>query len=164
MVFWSAKHWIVDLGRQRSIRHWPSTQIFSFNSGPLWFSKGNESLEPDGGCWTCTSSTISGSGPEMDSHGQEKFTQSGQWEFSSKPRGQLAGHLEDPNTFSPSRCGRWFVKDDPDVKFATMAVYLARSVDHCAFLNNNSFLLGPWPTGPHYKYCLYNVDCLKTWT
>jgi hypothetical protein len=31
-----------------------------------------------------------------------------------------------------------------------------------ALFNNNSFLSSPWLGGLPYKYCLYNVDCLKT--
>ncbi len=64
-------------------------------------------------------------------------------EFSFTPRGQLVGRLADPNTFYPSTCERQFVKDDLDVKFATMVVSLARSFDPCALFNNNSFLLNP---------------------
>ncbi len=80
------------------------------------------------------------------------------------PGGQSEGRLANPNTSSPSRCGRWSVKDDPIVKFAIVATSLARSLDPCALLNNNSFLSSPWPTRPPYKYCLYNVNYLKAQT
>ncbi len=83
-------------------------------------------------------------------------------ESSSTLGGQLVGHLVDPNTSYPSTCERQFVKDDPNVKFATMVASLARSFDPCALFNNNSFLSNPLSVGLACKYCLYNIDCLKT--
>jgi hypothetical protein len=40
------------------------------------------------------------------------------------------------------------VKDDPVVKFATVAASLERSFDPYVVFNNNSFLSDPCPIGP----------------
>jgi hypothetical protein len=79
----------------------------------------------------------------MDTHGRKKFTWSRQLEYLSTPRGQLASHLVDPNTSYPLICGRQFVKDDPNVKFAIVATSLVGSFDPCDLLNNNSFVSDP---------------------
>ncbi len=60
VVFWNAKHWIAKLGGQCFMHHWPSTQIFSFNSRPLQDTKGRKALELEASCYMLTSSTILG--------------------------------------------------------------------------------------------------------
>jgi hypothetical protein len=74
VVFCNIEHWIAKLNGQCSIQHWPSTQIFSFNSRPPWDTKGSNLLEPEGGCCMCTSSKILGLAARTNIHGQKKFT------------------------------------------------------------------------------------------
>jgi hypothetical protein len=63
----------------------------------------------------CISPTILGLTIGMVTHGRKKFTWLRRWESLLVPRGQSAGCLEDPKTSSPSRCGVWLMKDNPDV-------------------------------------------------
>ncbi len=141
---------------QYAISHQQNTFL---HSRPRQDSKGNESLEPDGGCWMCI--PPQNRVKELE---QEKFTQLGQWESSFALRGQSVGCLVDQNTSFPSRCERRFVKDDPNVKFSTTSTSLEGSFDPYVFFNKNSFLSGRSPIGPPYKYYFYNVNYLKTWT
>ncbi len=136
----------------------------AFNFRPPRNSKNIESLELDGDCWMCTSSTKSGLEAEMDTRGREKFIWLGWWESLSAHGRQSASCLTNPNTSFPLRCRRWFVKDDPYVKFTTTAASLARSLNPYALLNNNSFLSSPCLFGPPWEYFLYNIDCLKART
>jgi hypothetical protein len=48
MIFWNVEHWIAKLGGQRSICHWPTTQIISFTSSPPQKNKSYKLQEPEG--------------------------------------------------------------------------------------------------------------------
>jgi len=63
----------------------------------------------------CTSSTILGLVVGTITHGWKIFTQLKQWESLVAPGGQSTSRLEDPKTFSLSRCNRRFVKDDSNM-------------------------------------------------
>jgi hypothetical protein len=39
---------------------------------------------------------------------------------------ELVGHMANPKTSSPFRCGKQFVKEDPNMKFVRIVASLAR--------------------------------------
>ncbi len=53
--------------------YWPPTQIFSFNSRPPWDTKGEQALEPQGGCYMPTFPTTLGWATKTIICGWNKF-------------------------------------------------------------------------------------------
>jgi len=91
---------MVELGGQRSIPHWPSTYILSFNSRPPQDTKGDKLLEPKGDYCMQTLSTILGSTIGMVTHGQKKFTWPRQWESMFVPSRRSTYHCKPKNLLS----------------------------------------------------------------
>ncbi len=75
----------------------------------------NKLRGPKGDCYMHTSFTLLGTIVRTVIRGWDKFTQLGWWESLSMLKGQSAGHLAESETSSPSRCGKWFVKEDSNM-------------------------------------------------
>jgi hypothetical protein len=105
------KNWVGNVQYTTSRQH----KYFPSIPSHLKIPKATTYLELKGGCCMCTLSIILGSIVKIVTCGWEKFTWSGWWESLLALGGQSIGRLEAPQTSSPSRCSRRFVKDDPNV-------------------------------------------------